>query len=289
MSQYFDNKDLYIGPKFSQHDSHMIISDVHKPSQIRHLTIDSRFRDDYNDQFSMDFNFTIHERINEVKSIQITNVELPISFFNISQSLENNSFKITWNLGEKIIVIPDSQYDQTSFIAAINTQLSSNNINDLTVSIINHKLVFTSSSAFTYQIFFDVNNTGDFQKLHFKSRLGWLMGFRQQNISILPSSQISSTALVNLRGPQYLFIVIDEFNSRSNRNTLARLSLDPTNYPFGSILPANKGNGYLESEVRQYIGNNDLLKFHISIKDEFGRNINLNGHDISFSICIHYQ
>ena len=81
---------------------------------------------------------------------------------------------------------------------------------------------------------------------------------------------------------------IFEFNSKVNRNTLTRIQLDNTSYPFGSVMPANVHNGYLESEERTYSGKNDLLKIRIKLINEFDKTINLNGDDISFVLRVEY-
>ena len=59
MSKYFDDKELFLGPKMDQYGSHMIISDVKKPIQTKYLYIDTKFRDDYSDDFKIDYNLTL--------------------------------------------------------------------------------------------------------------------------------------------------------------------------------------------------------------------------------------
>ena len=92
-----------------------------------------------------------------------------------------------------------------------------------------------------------------------------------------------------MNGPRYLLLVVDEFNSRVNRSSLARISLNRLQHPFGSIMCANNANGYLESEYRTYFGKNDIYKLNVRLEDEYGRIINLNGLDFSFQLRIEYE
>ena len=93
MSSYFDDKELFVGPKTSQYGSHMIMTDVQKPKQVKYVNV-TRFRDDYKDSFEVDYTITLNERITDVKSIYVTYLELPISFYNIPDALGNNVCKI---------------------------------------------------------------------------------------------------------------------------------------------------------------------------------------------------
>ena len=48
MSSYFDNKELFTGPKMNQYGSHMVMTNVAKSSKIKYVNIDTKFRDEYN-------------------------------------------------------------------------------------------------------------------------------------------------------------------------------------------------------------------------------------------------
>ena len=47
----FDHNRLFKEPTMEQHGSHMIIKNVQKPEKTKYLTIDTRFRDEY-DKFN---------------------------------------------------------------------------------------------------------------------------------------------------------------------------------------------------------------------------------------------
>jgi hypothetical protein len=83
-----DNKDPFLQPKVSQYGSHMVMTNVSKPTQKQYWNIDTRFHDDYDNYSQMVggnpiswYTFTLPQPINNVKSIKADNIELPISFY----------------------------------------------------------------------------------------------------------------------------------------------------------------------------------------------------------------
>ena len=119
MSEYFDQKDSFLSPKVTQYNNHMVMTNVVKPTKTKLWNIDTKFRDDY-DQYSevtsgspiSQYMITLPQPINNVKSISLQNIELPMTFYNISETLENNIIKITDNTSgiSHIIVIKDNNY-----------------------------------------------------------------------------------------------------------------------------------------------------------------------------------
>ena len=95
MSQYFDNKDSFLSPIVTQHNSHMVMTNVSKPTKVKLWNIDTKFRDDY-DQYTehitganiTQYMITLPQPLNDVKSISVKNMEVPMSFYNISDALE---------------------------------------------------------------------------------------------------------------------------------------------------------------------------------------------------------
>ena len=143
MSEYFDKSQLFLEPKVTQYGSHMVMSNVHKPTKTKYVNVDTKFSDEYNDFSVANYNITLPERINDVKSLTVTNLELPMSFYNISSALGNNSFQITNNdvdptipyltqlsTGSIVdgkfvdtIVIPDGYYTIDELKTTINSEI----------------------------------------------------------------------------------------------------------------------------------------------------------------------
>jgi len=307
MSEYFDNKDLFLEPKTTQYGSHMVMTNVTKSTKRKYINIDTRFRDDYSHGQLANYIITLPQRINEAKTMTITNMEIPNSIFNISSSLGNNSFTVTnnSNLVAHTITLPDSQYgDLASIQSVINTQLHAFDVS-FSVSINSaNKLSFSlasPSAASNYKLQFAVDSSGNFDKYLIRSKLGWLLGFRNSKYTL--TTNVVAEALSDLNGSRYLYLAIDEFakgnqysfisplhSSLINKNIIARISMDNINYPFGKIIVAScNGSGNLVSDTRSYTGKIDLQKLNIQLLNEYGNPVNLNGLDFSFCIRLDHE
>lgn len=309
MSEYFDNKDLFLEPKTTQYGSHMVMTNVNKNTKHKYINIDTRFRDDYSHGQSANYIITLPQRINEAKNMTITNMEIPNSIFNISSSVGNNSFTVTNNssLVAHTIILPDSQYGNLASIqSAINLQLHAFDVS-FSVSINSaNKLYFSlasPSAASNYKLQFAVDSSGNFDKNLIRSKLGWLLGFRNSTYTLTTAAAVTAEALSDLNGPRYLYLAIDEFakgnqysfisplhSSLINKNIIARISMDNINYPFGKIIVASSsGSGNLVSDTRSYTGKIDLQKLNIQLLNEYGNPVNLNGLDFSFCIRLDHE
>jgi hypothetical protein len=311
----FDNKhSLFLEPNTKQYGSHMVMNNVHKQSKCKYVNIDSKFRDEYNNTIQTtngnadllanlnhvsNYNINLPERVNEVRTINVTNIEVPMSFYNISANLGNNYFKTIVSGNETIITISDGNYTDSSLTTALNNALTSAGIG-LTFTVTNNARTTVVSTG-SVEIHFDINSSGTSDKSRFKSKLGWLLGFRNTNYTVTTSTTTSEHFL-NLHGTKYLYLAIEEFNKGNqnsfvsplfssfiNKNVIARVAIDKHTYPYGSILPANKSNGLLTSDVRCYTGKVDLQKFNVSLLNEDGIPVDLNGLDFSFCLEVEHE
>jgi hypothetical protein len=301
-SSYFDNKDLFTGPKTTQYGSHMVMSNVAKETKVKHINIDTKFRDEYNANTITNYNITLPQKVNEVKNMSVTNIELPLTFYNISENLGNNTMKITQSSVSKQIVIPDGQYTQASLVTAVASRLSALSITNVAFAITNNKTSISTSSVTPYTIEFDVDSTGNFAKYNFKFRLGWILGFRKQSYVISSTQSMTSECLVDLSGPRYLYLVVDEFTgtgnqnsfvsplptSLINKNVLARIPISLQIYPFMSVFPFHRTNGLL-SDIRSYTGKVDIQKLNVQLVNENGIVMDLNGADFSFCLRLEHE
>lgn len=303
MSSYFDNKELFTGPKMNQYGSHMVMTNVAKSSKIKYVNIDTKFRDEYNSNITTDYNITLPERIADVRNISVTNVEVPNTFFNISENIGNNAMKLTSATSTGILVVRDGNYTQASLLTELNARKTAlgSPFTNLTFDASFNKITMTPSSG-TFAIDFGVDSTGAFAKYNFKTRLGWLLGFRNQTYTGI-TTRLTSEYMYSLTGPRYLYLVVDEFTSNGNQKSfvaplpssvlakhiLARITLDGANYPFMSVVPATGPNGLLISDVRSYTGKVDIQKLNVQLVNENGTPMNLNGADFSFCLRIEHE
>ena len=295
----FNKNQLFMEPKTKQYGSHMVMTNVQKNSKTKYINIDTQFRDEYNYMKTSNYNITLPERVNEIKDLKVTNIEIPLTYFIISENLGNNYFKITVSGTESVITIADGNYTSSSLQTAINTALSGKN---LSCTLTQNSFSSFVTSSGTIKIEFDVDKYGNSDKYNFKSKLGWLLGFRNTTYN-LTTNATTSEGFLNLNGPNYLYLAVDEFNKSSNQNSfssplfssmvnkniLARIVIDHKNYTFGDVLVASIDNGYLLSDTRNYTGKIDLQKLNIQLLNETGIPMNLNSLDFSFCLEVTHE
>jgi len=309
MSKYFDNKDSFLEPRVNQYNSHMVMTNVSQPTRKKYINIDSRNLDVSGNSIA-NYTITLPERINNVKSIMVCNAEVPISYYNVSSNLGNNSFGV-YDVSAGIsgsVVVSDGNYTSSTLVTEINSKLTAlgDNFDDLSFNVYNNFVVSsiksTSDVATTgIDVNFAVNSSNEFDKYNFKAKLGWLLGFRDTSYNMTSTTR-TAEALPDLNGPRYLYLVVDEFtkgnqssflaiNTRSQiqGNILARITMNRTTFGFGNILPANNFNGYLLTDRRSYNGRVDLQKLKIQLTDEYGIPVDLNGSGFSFCLEVEYE
>jgi hypothetical protein len=293
MTDYYNKNDLFMEPKTQQYGNHMVMTNVHKSTKIKHISIDTKFRDDYDYTLPANFQIVLPERVNDVHSMRVTNMEIPMSFYNISANLGNNYFKIINGGTTTIITLDDNNYDAASLHTAINQKIT---LSGLSCTVTANGRTSIVSNTTNVTIVFDIDKSGNSDKFNFKQKLGWLLGFRKQSYDITATATTAECTL-DISGPRYLYLAIDEFNkgnqnsfvsplssSLINKNIIARISLDKSQYGYGTILPVNTYNGLLATDKRCYTGKIDLQKMQIQLLNETGIPMNLNGYDFSFCL-----
>ena len=275
----------------------------------KNLNIDTRFRENYYSTQSSNFHIDLPIKFTQVVSLQLSALELPGSFYTISKVFGNNFFTISYedgaNNGSITIVIPDGNYTFITFTDYVNNYLFSlvdtylNRIK-FQVDVSNQSgsgrtiVGIDNGSIFNFTLNFQANINGQpDQGTPLPLKLGWIMGFRE-GIYINNSSYVSE-AIIDLIGPRYIYLVVDEYTNNTNdgfygafnssilnKNILARISLQGTSFNYFS-----QNNLSLITSPRQYFGPIDIQKLNIQLLDEFGRILNLNNMD--YSLCLTFQ
>ena len=308
---------MFLEPEVKQYGSHMVMTNVSRNSKRKFINIDSKHRDEYgakyldayqtySTNYPANFNITLPERINDVKSIIVCNAEIPMSFYNVSGTLGNNYFKLINGNSYVIINVPSAEYTPDSLMTAINAKINASGAayaGRVACSIAGNRTTFTSTNG-AYTIMFDVDETGNTDAYHFKDKLGWMLGFRKQSyvISSTPVVSASSENVIDINTTRYLYLVLDEYTkgnqnsfispmreSLIRKNIIAKITLNKTVFRFGEILPANNVNGYLLTDRRNYTGKVDLQKLNVQLVDETGTPVDLNGLDFSFCIEVEHE
>jgi len=270
------------------------------------LVIDTRFRENYYNSSPTNFNFQLPMLIQNVLSMKLTAIELPTTYYAISRQLNNNFFTLTINSISKVITIPDGNYDNDSFILCLNNQLILQGGDfqyiNFVINIINNNgsgqmmvgLVEDAPQNLQITLDFQADRFGyDDRTTPLPLKLGWIMGFR--NGIYVNNQNYVSEGIVDLVGPRYFYLVIDDFNNNNNnglfysafnssilnKNILARISLQSELF---KVLLENNLN--IITTSREYFGPVNIGNFQIQLLDEYGRVVDLNYMDFSFCLTL---
>ena len=292
------------------------INPLNKRTLRQNINIDTRFRDNYYGTQSTNFHLDLPIRLTQVVSLQLSALEMPNSFYAISGVFGNNFFVLTIaGVAPLIVTIPDGNYTYLTLPNFINTFLTAQVGSDYKyikfLSDINTpngtgaggsgKMVVAYDSLNplpspppNFSLSFQTDRYGnEDRQTPLPLKLGWLMGFREGYYE--NNTAYISEGVIDLTGPKYIYLVIDDFNnsvndgfygaftsSILNKNILARISLQ------GSVFTTlTQNNLLLVTTSRQYFGPVDIQKIQVQLLDEYGRILNLNNMDYSF--CLTFQ
>ena len=282
-----------------------IINPIKKRTIKKNLNIDTKFRENYYTSSASNFNFSLPINFNDVLQMQLASIELPTTYYVVSKQYGNNFFSITVDANLPVVInIPDGNYTQSTIMDAINSQLllapaPYNDVN-FVVNLTNgtgsgQTLVgFSVSPAPTkLELNFQADRYGvSDRNTPLPLKLGWILGFR--NGIYTGSINYVSEGVVDIKGPKYFFLVVDDYNnsvnnnfysafnsSILNKNILARISLQANTF---SVLEQN--NLSLVTTPREYFGPVNIQTMNVQLLDEYGRIVDLNNMDFSFCVTL---
>ena len=285
-----------------------VINPLKKRTIKKNLNIDTRFRDNYFSSPSTNFNFPLPMNFDNVLQMQLTSLELPITYYNVSKQYGNNFFSITVispsGTVTSVVNIPNGNYTYDGIVNVINNQLSLLgapftevtfllNINNNSGS--GQMMVGPSvgSTVTAISLNFQADRFGiDDRNTPLPLKFGWILGFRngiyENNLNYV------SEGVVDITGPRYLYLVVDDHNnnvnngfysafnsSLLNNNILARISLQSNLF---TVQMSNNLN--VVTNPREYFGPVNIQNINIQLLDEYGRVIDLNNMDYSFCLTL---
>jgi len=284
----------------------------------KNITVDTRFRDSYYATSSSNFTVQFPNKLSKVVSMQMTAIELPKTFYNISRQYGNNFFNMeVYEIregvrygSERMIVIPDGNYTPEGLIRIINCIICQANEPD-EVNICNfihfkweaesgrtivqpNLNIYTDIDIDEIILSFGKDGAGNSDIQNISKRLGWMLGF--VNIEYCGGNYYISEKSLDCNPVKYLYLAVDDFNKSVNDsfttafeqnglkpNILARISMN--GYGYENML-LNKDQ-LIITEPRKYFGPVDIQRLHISLYDDRGRLLNMNYSDYSF--CLNFK
>jgi len=248
----------------------------------RFVNLDSQFRQYTSgvDSSSTDYTLDLSDTLKNALSLRIYSYQIPFSWYTIDTAYNNTCFWIIdVESGNSVgVFIPPGNYSQVGFQTQLGVSLqtagfingptmASYNANSgiLTLLFYNQQWVDPANPINTFSItektmilFYDF--TGVYQcnttcynvsNNYFNSSLGWLMGFRLPYVYVNINGN-QGGAILDLTGPKYLMLVIDDYNQNHVNNSLVSISQNsntlkrPTYYspdlPYTCISPAQQAD-----------------------------------------------
>jgi len=206
----------------------------------RYINVDSQFRPATNSQDSSptDFMMELSEPLNNVLSLKMYSTQIPFSWYAVDNTLGNTYFWVVFtSTASSLIYIEGGNYSPTDFVDALNNHFVVANgwtcplqpvsyskyTGKIKIQFAAGTLWTDTSTSITYNVvdgetqlvFFDVTGTlptnGPSQKT-INQTLGWLMGYRMPFVIVNQGSGNTADTLIDLYGPRYLILAIDDFN-----------------------------------------------------------------------------
>ena len=257
----------------------------------RFINLDSQFRQYTSgiDSTSTDYTCDLSDTLKNALSLSLYSYQIPFSWYAIDVAYGNTCFWIVdSNTGKSVsISVPSGNYSQIDFQTQLN--ISFQNAGFTTPEVIgyvteNNPVYYNSNSGiitlflnkgsytdpYDESITFEITTTStsivffDFTSVlqcnisctsnnnhYFNNTLGWLMGYKLPYFSIDPSGNTASSVL-DLNGPKYLILVLDDYNQNHVNNSLVSISQYsntlkiPSYYshdlPYTCLTPIQQGN-----------------------------------------------
>ena len=289
-----------------------VINPLKKRVSTKNLNIDTRFRENYYGSPATNYHLNLPIKMSSVMTMQLSAFEMSTTFYNVSKQYGNNFMTITViytpnDPVSAVLTIQDGNYTYDTIVSYLNSILT--NLGDpfdkliFVINIMNtsgsgQMIVGVKPGVDLTTIQFSLNFQADKNGKEDKStplplKLGWTLGFR--NGIYINNLTYVSEGIVDLLGPRYIYLVIDDYNNNVNNNfysaftssilnnnILARISM---NANFFDILGQN--NLSLITTPREYYGPVDIQKMNIQLLDEYGRILDI--HNMDYSFCLTFK
>ena len=230
-----------------------------KNTITRFINLDSQFRQYTNgiDSTSTDYTLDLSDTLKDVLNMRIFSYQIPYSWYSLDVAYGNTCLWINDGSVNVVVSVSPGNYTSSQFITDLSNNfttagfynyptggpvLYNPNNGKITLNlygadfsgniIVGPSLVHTTFtvSETTKIIFYDF--TGVLQctnvclsktNHHFNNSLGWVMGFRVPYTYVDPSGN-TAPCVLDLNGPKYLILVIDDYNQNHVNNGLVSIT-----------------------------------------------------------------
>ena len=281
------------------------VTKIKRNVTYQNIHLNSMFRDDYYKTNSTDFIYNIPIQLKNITAISLTSLDIPNSWYLFSKKRKNNLFWITvTNDCKKTntfeICIPEGNYDIGKLENILNEKYFYASSNDNGLQYLRFRINKTTLKSefivtgeadcnFKYSIKFANENTENIYET-----AGWILGFRYGNY-FEQQGTLRSEGIFDGGGDRYIYFCLEDYNySTNNNNVICFNGSNMSKNILGKIYLYNgkfqlnindiPDNSVSFTKTRQYTGPVDLKKIKVTLLDQFGKNIDLNNMDFSFTL-----
>lgn len=205
----------------------------------RILSIDSQYRPNIypfsyeidTPSFNTEFTVNLSEPLTNVMEIELYSIQIPKSWYNIDTFFGNNTISIN----SVLYTLKPGQYTANTITTALNNLLPSNII--FSYNELNRKISIQNNTGGNVEVvLYDMSNSSlNISNSYTNNSLGWVLGFRPTPTNNNKTSSFTlsmgetkqAESIINLDGPQYCMIVVDDYNNnRLNKGIISSSKLD---------------------------------------------------------------
>jgi hypothetical protein len=213
----------------------------------RFISIDSQFRQATTgvDSTPTDYTLDLSEPLNNTLSLRLYSIQIPYSWYAVDSFYGRSCFWIVISPTITVnITMPSGNYSPTQFVSVLITEFQNSNITStnpnnlasynsnngkMTINLYNasyNGILITETAQI---VFFDVTgkltcgSTVVNSTNNINNTLGWLMGYRSPYVYVENGGNEADT-LIDLYGPKYLILSIDDYNQNHINNGLITIT-----------------------------------------------------------------
>jgi hypothetical protein len=283
-----------------------VINPIEKRFITKIINIDSLFRENYATTLSSNFMWVLPENLNNVISMKITSIEIPYSWFVISEKAKNNKFTINlFNISGQsdithTITIPDGNYMAETFVVYLTNYFQNigNGLQFLyaTVNVDNTKTIIRArintdvggfpspydptDSLYSPNFYFTIDFISEYETnfgKNFKKSLGWFLGFRKPLYTVTKDNTFNDNISNSYNQIVYTCYLSSESSYGSSIQNY--FFLDINDYNNNEITDSIVSS--IDNAKNEYIGNNIIAKIPI-VNPFFTTLFNNNANDNIF-------
>jgi hypothetical protein len=218
-----------------------------KNTITRFVNLDSQFRQYTNgiDSTSTDYTLDLSDTLKDVLSMRIFSYQIPFSWYTLDVAYGNTCLWINDGSSNVVVSVSPGNYTALQFVTDLSNNFTAAGFSNyppngpvfynpnngkITLNLIGSVHADFTVSETTKIIFFDftavlqcTNVCLSKSNHYFNNSLGWNMGFRVPYTYVDPSGN-TAPCVLDLNGPKYLILVIDDYNQNHVNNGLVSIT-----------------------------------------------------------------